>query len=105
MLEDLSGGDQDFINELTLLYIDNINELTDKIGLAFETNDINLAKIVVHKTKSTLSALQIKKIDEIVSKCMDCFSGDARDEESSKLLIELIELSEGVIKELRKSIN
>jgi CheY-like chemotaxis protein len=105
LLSDLSGGDQDFIDELTLLYIDNINELKDKMSIAVETNDLNLAKIAVHKTKSTLATLQIKELDNIVSKCMDYFSSNTKNEESSKLINELNELIEVVINELRKSIN
>jgi two-component system, sensor histidine kinase len=105
LLDTLSNGDQDFKNELTLLYIDNITELQNKICLAIESNDINLAKIVVHKTKSTVGTLHIEELDRMIERCMDYLTSDTKNNEKPKEIIKsFIALSNSIIIDLNKLI-
>ena len=66
LMEDLSPGDQGFKNELTTLYIEGLSELKLKLCQAIDNKDLDLAEIIVHKTKTTVTMLNVSELDQAI---------------------------------------
>lgn len=53
-LKDLAGGNTDFMNEITLLFINEAPTLSKNLQLGIKHNDYALLKLTAHKLKSSV---------------------------------------------------
>ena len=65
-LEELSGGNQEFIQELVNLFIETVPEHVEKIEKALTNGDLAEIGREAHKLKSTISSIQVHSVIEKV---------------------------------------
>jgi HPt (histidine-containing phosphotransfer) domain-containing protein len=71
-LNEFADGDTDFIQKMVSLFLHNAPEALETILLSNDIDDIKILKAEVHKLKSSISLLGIKK----ASKCIEIIENE-----------------------------
>jgi HPt (histidine-containing phosphotransfer) domain-containing protein len=93
--------DVNFLKELIDSYVSDLPGTIEEIAHYVEKEDFNKIKFLAHRLKGGSSTIGIDIISELTKKIEDSVSKDKVTEDTRMLTIELLELYESVIDELK----
>lgn len=102
-LESISGGDQDFINEIIDLFKNQMPESIDEMKNAYHNNDPVTIGEVAHKAKPSAIYIGNKALENKLKTLQELKNTQKIDETIESSIKEVEELSQKVIDELSQS--
>ena len=67
-LNEISGGDNDFINDILTTFLEEMPKDMEQIETAIQNNDNDLIGKMAHKTKATLQLLGLVELKDLAMK-------------------------------------
>lgn len=102
-LESISGGDEDFINEIIDLFKNQMPESIDEMKNALKNNDPVTIGEVAHKAKPSAIYIGNKNLEDKLKTLQELKNKEEIDHSTESLIKEVEELSQKVIDELSQS--
>ncbi len=103
-LEEISGGDSDFIQEIIQLFIDQMPQSIEEMKAGYEENDPVRVGEAAHKSKPSAIYVGNKTLEERLKTLQNLKNTQQFDDQSKELIKEVETLSNKVIEELKERI-